>query len=79
MTARRAVELHDAGLDVGDLNVIASPLQTMRDVFDLMPTDTDDDWALISRRLSRLPDRAAGYAGRCGPPWPPGIRPPFGR
>ena len=56
------IELHDAGLDVGDLNVIASPLQTMRDVFDLMPTDTDDDWAVISRRLSRLPDRAAGYA-----------------
>jgi len=56
------VELHDAGLDVGELNVIASPLQAMRDVFDLMATDTDDDWALINRRLSRLPDRAAGYA-----------------
>jgi uncharacterized protein (DUF885 family) len=55
-------ELHDAGLDVGDLNVIASPLQTMRDVFDLMATDSDDDWALISRRLCRLPDRVAGYA-----------------
>jgi uncharacterized protein (DUF885 family) len=56
------VQLHDAGLDVGELNVIASPLQAMRDVFDLMATDTDDDWSLISRRLSRLPDRAAGYA-----------------
>ncbi|MCT7659655.1 DUF885 domain-containing protein [Mycobacterium deserti] len=56
------IELHDAGLDVGELNVIASPLQTMRNVFDLMATDTDDDWALISRRLSRLPDRVAGYA-----------------
>ncbi len=56
------VELHDAGLDVGELNVIASPLQTMRDVFDLMPTDTDDDWALIGRRLGRLPDRVDGYA-----------------
>ncbi|MGH3676271.1 MAG: DUF885 domain-containing protein [Mycobacterium sp.] len=56
------IELHDAGLDVGDLNVIACPLQTMREVFDLMPTDTDDDWAMISRRLSRLPDRVAGYA-----------------
>ncbi len=56
------IELHDAGLDVGDLNVIASPLQTMRDVFDLMATDTDEDWALISTRLSKLPDRAAGYA-----------------
>ena len=56
------IELNDAGLDVGDLNVIASPLQTMRDVFDLMATDTDEDWALISTRLSKLPDRAAGYA-----------------
>jgi uncharacterized protein (DUF885 family) len=56
------VELHDAGLDVGDLNVIASPLQSMRDVFDLMATDTDDDWALIARRLSKLPDCVAGYA-----------------
>ena len=55
-------ELHHAGLDVGELNVIASPLQTMRDVFDLMPTDTDDDWALIDRRLGRLPDRVDGYA-----------------
>lgn len=56
------VEMHDAGLDVGELNVIASPLQTMRDVFDLMDTETEDDWARINRRLSRLPDRAAGYA-----------------
>jgi uncharacterized protein (DUF885 family) len=56
------VELNDAGLDVGELNVIASPLQTMRDVFDLMATDTEDDWVLIARRLGRLPDRVAGYA-----------------
>ncbi|MEO3760372.1 DUF885 domain-containing protein [Mycobacterium sp. B14F4] len=57
-----AVEIHEAGLDVGELNVIASPLQSMRNVFDLMPGESDDDWAQISRRLSRLPDRIAGYA-----------------
>jgi uncharacterized protein (DUF885 family) len=56
-----AVELHDAGLDLGELNVIASPLQTLRDVFDLMATDTDDDWSAISRRLARVPDRVHGY------------------
>ncbi|WP_457146580.1 DUF885 domain-containing protein [Mycobacterium sp. URHB0021] len=56
------IEIHDAGFDVGELNVIASPLQTMRDVFDLMDTETDDDWATINRRLSRLPERVAGYA-----------------
>jgi uncharacterized protein (DUF885 family) len=60
------VEIHDAGLDVGELNVIASPLQTMRDVFDLMATDSDDDWALISRRLARIPERVVGYVdGLC--------------
>jgi uncharacterized protein (DUF885 family) len=59
---RMLLEIHDAGLDVGDLNVIASPLQTMREVFDLMPTDTDDDWAVLGRRLSKVPDRAAGYS-----------------
>lgn len=57
-----AVDVHDAGLDLGEINVIASPLQTMRDVFDLMPTDTEDDWALIAARLAKVPERAAGYA-----------------
>jgi uncharacterized protein (DUF885 family) len=56
------IELHDTGLDVGNLNVIASPLQSMRDVFDLMPTESDEDWALIGRRMAKLPDRVAGYA-----------------
>lgn len=56
------VDMHDAGLDVGELNVIASPLQTMRDVFDLMPTDTEDDWAVFGRRLAQIPERVQGYA-----------------
>ena len=56
------LDMHDGGLDLGELNVIASPLQTMRDVFDLMPTDTEDDWATIDRRLAQIPLRVAGYA-----------------
>ncbi|WP_283633345.1 DUF885 domain-containing protein [Mycolicibacterium poriferae] len=56
------LDLHEAGLDLGELNVIACPLQTMRDVFDLMPTDTEEDWATINRRLAQIPQRAAGYA-----------------
>lgn len=56
------LDLHDAGLDVGELNVIDSPLQTMRNVFDLMATDTDSDWAVIDRRLAQMPDRIRGYA-----------------
>ena len=56
-----AIEMHDAGLDLGELNVIASPLQSMRDVFDLMPTDTHDDWAVIRRRLAAVPRGAESY------------------
>ncbi len=56
------LDMHDARLDLGEVNVIASPLQTMRDVFDLMATDTDDDWSVFGRRLSQIPQRVAGYA-----------------
>lgn len=56
------VDVNNAGLDLGELNVIASPLQSMRDVFDLMATDTEDDWSLIAARLAKVPERAAGYA-----------------
>ncbi len=74
------LDLHDAGLDVGELNVIASPLQSMRDVFDLMPTDTDDDWADDQR--APVPGARPGRRvrrRRCERPWPPGTRPRFGR
>ena len=60
------IELHDAGLDVGELNVIASPLQTMRDVFDLMATGTDEDWALISRRCPGCPTVSPDTPMHCG-------------
>jgi uncharacterized protein (DUF885 family) len=55
------VEIHDAGLDYGDLNVIASPPQSVREVFDLMPTATEQDWANVARRMSSLPGALAGY------------------
>ena len=50
-----AVEIHEAGYDRMELNVIASPLQGCRDVFDLMPTATQDDWATIATRLTKVP------------------------
>ena len=49
------IELHEAGYDRMELNVIASPLQGCRDVFDLMPTATQDDWATIATRLTKVP------------------------
>src|ERR1041384_3298346 len=35
-----STELYEAGRSEGDLNVIASPVQSLREIFDHMPTDT---------------------------------------
>ncbi len=56
-----AVELDEAGALLPDLNVIASPLQYLRDVLDLMPTATEADWSAIASRLSGIPDAITGY------------------
>jgi uncharacterized protein (DUF885 family) len=55
------LECHEAGDHLSDLNVIASPVQELRDVFDLMPTATLPDWENIAARLNALPDALAGY------------------
>ena len=55
------LELHAAGETQASLNNIASPVQGLRDVFDLMATDTPDDWAAIAARLVGLPGAVAGY------------------
>ncbi|WP_432509807.1 DUF885 domain-containing protein [Kineococcus sp. SYSU DK001] len=55
------VALHEAGELLGDLNVIASPVQDLRMVFDLLPTDTDADRALVGERLAAVPAAVAGY------------------
>ena len=58
---RLALELHEAKSHLRDLNVIASPAQDVRSVFDLMPTDTIDDWSVVSKRLKALPEAIEGY------------------
>lgn len=56
-----ALESDAAGLWMRDVNVIASPAQGMRDVFDLMPTETEKDWSDIAGRLRNLPRAVDGY------------------
>ncbi|MCL2516122.1 MAG: DUF885 domain-containing protein [Microbacteriaceae bacterium] len=55
------LEKHDAGFWQRDLNNIASPLQGLRDVFDLSATATADDWAVIAKRMSNIPAAVRGY------------------
>ena len=56
-----AEEIHAAGLDEMSLNVIASPLQELRDVFDLMPQDSAPDWATFATRMTKLPAALGQY------------------
>ena len=55
------LESDEAGLWMRDVNVIASPAQGIRDILDLMPTDTEQNWADIAGRLGNLPGALEGY------------------
>ncbi|WP_353987848.1 DUF885 domain-containing protein [Ruicaihuangia caeni] len=55
------VERHEAGLHRRDLNVIASPAQGIRDIFDLMPHATVGDWEAIASRMNTLDGAIDGY------------------
>lgn len=55
------IEADAADLHLRDLNVIESPAQNLRDVLDLMPTATEEDWRNISGRLGNLPAAIGGY------------------
>lgn len=56
-----SIEIFESGWEHADLNVIASAPQSIRDVYDLMPTETADDWATIARRLNNVPGAISGY------------------
>ena len=43
------------------LNVLASPLQNTRQVFDLMPRETEEDQGRIVERMGAVPDALAQY------------------
>ena len=54
------VELHEAGED-HDLNVIASPVHSLRESFDLMPTEGTEAAENLASRLERLPAAISQY------------------
>ncbi|WP_409485097.1 DUF885 domain-containing protein [Arsenicicoccus dermatophilus] len=48
-------EVYAAGLEEASLNVIGSPLQDIRAVFDVMPHHSVEEWATIALRMARVP------------------------
>jgi uncharacterized protein (DUF885 family) len=55
------LEMHEARLYRRDLNVIASPAQGVRDVFDLSPTATVTDWENLVSRMNAVGESLSGY------------------
>ncbi|GAA1327731.1 DUF885 domain-containing protein [Leucobacter albus] len=52
---------HEAGEGLRDLNVIESPSQQVRDTFDMMPSETEADWANIAARMAAVPEAMRSY------------------
>jgi uncharacterized protein (DUF885 family) len=55
-----SLDQHAAGERFRDLRIIGSPVQGIRDCFDLMPFDTREHWETAAARMERIP---AGIAG----------------
>ncbi|MCS7476756.1 DUF885 domain-containing protein [Umezawaea endophytica] len=52
--------LHEAGLDEACVNTINSPIQEIRLTFDLMSSETAEDWEKIAKRMAKVPDALTG-------------------
>lgn len=61
MTERLESGLATADEMIGELNVIASPIQDIRDSFDLMDRETEEDWELIRERVAAIPTALRQY------------------
>lgn len=55
------LELHESGLSLSAMNVADSPLQEVRNVFDLMPTTTGEDLIRLGSRLRAVPAALHGW------------------
>ena len=53
--------VHEAGEGLRAVSNIHSPLHSVRSVFTLMPTGTDEEWAALARRLRAVPAALEGY------------------
>ena len=58
---RLSLDRHDANEHYRNLSMIFSPIHSMRQIFDLMPRDSEEAWKNIASRMSLIPDGAASY------------------
>jgi uncharacterized protein (DUF885 family) len=56
-----ALDLHEAGEHLRQVSNLFSPVHSIRQVFSMMPTQSTEDWAVVARRLARVPEAYRGY------------------
>ncbi|CAM5296455.1 MULTISPECIES: DUF885 domain-containing protein [Streptomyces] len=59
LTAELAV--HDANEGLRAVGNMATPAHSVREIFTVTPSETDEDWAAIAERLRAVPAAYAGY------------------
>ena len=55
-----SLALDDAGETLRELRVLGSPFQAVRQVFDIMPRATEQDWSTVAARMELVPNGLAG-------------------
>ncbi len=60
---RASLALSEAGEDLRTVNNIFTPMHSTRQVFQMMPAATQQDWAVIARRMARVPAAHESYRG----------------
>ena len=58
---RLNLDRHDANEHFRSLSMIFSPIHSMRQVFDLMPRDTEEAWKNIASRMALIPNGMTSY------------------
>ena len=55
------LDRHDANQHFRSLSMIHSPVHSVRQVFDLMPRETEEHWSNITSRMARIPAALDSY------------------
>ena len=58
---RLSLDRHDANEHFRSLSMIHSPVHSVRQVFDLMPRETEEHWANIASRMALIPTALDSY------------------
>ncbi len=58
---RLNLDQHDANQHFRSLSMIHSPVHSVRQVFDLMPRETEEHWSNIASRMARIPAALDSY------------------